>query len=136
MADRLNVVIVEDHAVFSEKLALLLDGVPGVQVVGRAFDVSGGIDCIRTLRPDVAILDVRLPKGTGFDVLTEVKRSTPAPVALVMTGYADAQYAERSRELGADYFFQKSAGLRDMLDVIMKLRDRKNTISPAQNLHF
>lgn len=123
--DNLRVVIVEDHAVFSEKLAMLLGHVPGVEVVGRAIDVPTGRDRLRTLRPDVAILDVRLPLGSGFDLLAEIKGSRPSPTALVMTGYADPEYQERSLALGADFFFQKSSGLKEMLEVIKSLRDRK-----------
>jgi DNA-binding NarL/FixJ family response regulator len=121
----LRIVLVEDHAAFSEKLTILLGHLPGVEVVGRAGDAPAGGQRIRELRPDVAILDVRLPRGSGFDILTEIKTLAPSPVTLVMTGYADAEYRERSLALGADYFFEKSGGLKDMLEVIRGLRDRK-----------
>jgi DNA-binding NarL/FixJ family response regulator len=133
-ADPLSVVIVEDHAVFSEKLAVLLGHVPGVRVVGRAVDVPTGRDRIRRLRPDVAILDVRLPQGSGFDLLADVKGASPSPVAFVMTAYADPEYQKRSMALGADFFFEKSTGLKEMLKVIKSIRDRKRLCKDDKNL--
>ena len=124
-AGLLSVVIVEDHAAFSEKLTWLIGSVPGVQVVGRAVNVPLGCERIRSLRPDVAILDVRLPQGSGFDILATIKGSESSPVAIVMTGHADPEYEKRSRALGADFFFEKSTGLREMLQVIQLLRYRK-----------
>jgi len=119
------VYIVEDHAAFSEKLAALLDNLPGVTVVGRADNVLTGLDRLRALHPDVSIMDVRLPPSSGFDLLAAVKCSTIPPVTVMMTGYADPEYRERSMALGADFFFEKATGLKDMLKAIKSLRDRK-----------
>ena len=121
----LNIVIVEDHPVFAPKLEMLLNTVPGLEVVGRATDVGSAVQRIRTLQPDAAIVDVRLPDGTGFDVLADVKRTAPSVAVLMMTAYDDQEYAALSGKLGADFFFRKSGGLQEMLEVLKKLRDRK-----------
>jgi DNA-binding NarL/FixJ family response regulator len=121
-----NIVIVDDYPAFGDKLAALLETVPGVKVVGRAQGATSGVDRIVDLRPGAAIVDIRLPDGTGFDVLAQVKQKAPQVAIVLMTAFTDSEYAERSRKLGADFFFHKSTGLRDMLEAVRKLAIRHN----------
>ena len=121
-----NIVIVDDYPAFGDKLAALLETVPGVKVVGRAEDAASGVDRILHLLPDAAIVDVRLPDGTGFDVLTAVKQKAPQIAVFVMTAFTDGEYAALSQRLGANFFFHKSTGLRDMLEAVRKLAIRHN----------
>ena len=76
---------------------------------------------ILDLRPDAAIVDIRLPDGTGFDVLAQVKQKAPQIAVVLMTAFTDGEYAELSRKLGADFFFHKSTGLRDMFEAVREL---------------
>ncbi|HVO32421.1 MAG TPA: response regulator transcription factor [Elusimicrobiota bacterium] len=119
----LRIVIVDDHLAFSERLMKLLQTLPGVDVVGRASDLDSGRTCVAALQPDVAIVDIRLRNASGFEILAEMKRKWPEMIALMVTAYADSQYARRSRQLGADFFFEKSSGIKALLDAIKHLRD-------------
>ena len=116
-----NVVIVDDFPAFGNKLAALLETIPGVKVVGRAEDAASGINRILDLRPDAAIVDIRLPDGTGFDVLAQVKPKAPEIAIVLMTAFTDGEYADLSRKAGADYFFHKSTGLRDMFQAVRQM---------------
>jgi DNA-binding NarL/FixJ family response regulator len=116
-----NIVIVDDYPAFGNKLAAMLETVPGVKVIGRAEDAASGVNRIIELRPHAAFVDVRLPDGTGFDVLSQIKKQAPRVTIVLMTAFTNDEYAERSRKLGADFFFEKSTGLREMLDAVRKL---------------
>ncbi len=105
----MKVFIVEDSPLVVDRLmAMFAEFEGGVEVVGRADDAVAAIGSIRDLRPDAVILDIRLRRGTGLDVLETVKRDQQAPMVMMLTNYPHPQYRRRCLEHGADYFLDKS----------------------------
>ena len=81
---------------------------PEVDVVGQAEDAPGSVDAICRTRPDVVILDIRMPGGSGIEVLRRLKQVAPAPRVIMLTNFAYEQYRRRCEEAGADFFLDKS----------------------------
>ena len=106
--DMLKVVICDDSATIRERLVTMMLDLPEVDVVGQGEDAPGSLDTIRRMRPDVVILDIRMPGGSGIEVLREVKKLSPAPSVIMLTNYADAQYRRKCEEACADFFLDKS----------------------------
>lgn len=104
----MKVVIADDSRVIVERLADLLGGVPGVELVGQAGDVSGALRCIRRAKPDLAILDLQMPGGSGLDILRAIRPERPDLRVLIFTNYTYRQYREECLAAGADYFLDKS----------------------------
>ncbi len=100
--------IVDDSRIVRERLIAMLNELPGVEIVGQAASVPEAIETIRRLMPDTVILDIRMPGGTGLDVLRDIKQLDPAPLVIVLTNYAAPAYREKCRQAGADFFFDKS----------------------------
>jgi DNA-binding NarL/FixJ family response regulator len=117
--DKLKVFISDDSATVRGRLVTMMLDLPEVDVVGQGEDVPGSLDAIRRTRPDVVILDIRMPGGSGIDVLREVKRMDPAPCVIMLTNYAYAQYREECEEASADYFLDKSTEF-DQLPLALK----------------
>ena len=103
-----NVFIVEDSEAVRKNLQTMLSGIPGVALVGHAVDEAGAIESIDALLPDVVILDLHLQSGTGFNVLASIKKNHVATKVIVLSNYADSSYISICRQIGADYFFDKS----------------------------
>ena len=106
--DKLKVFICDDSATVRERLVTMALDLPEVDVVGQAEDAPGCLDAIRQTRPDVVILDIRMPGGNGIDVLRQLKKVSPAPKVIMLTNFAYAQYRKKCEEAGADFFFDKS----------------------------
>jgi DNA-binding NarL/FixJ family response regulator len=76
--------------------------------VGQAENVADAINGILELRPDVVILDIWMPGGSGIDVLQTIKQDEPAPVVIVLTNYPYPAYRQKCLQAGADFFLDKS----------------------------
>src|SRR3954464_11951485 len=85
----IRVFLLDDHEVVRRGLAALLESTDDIQVVGESGSAQEAARIIPALRPDVAVLDQRLPDGTGVDVCRDVRSQDPAIKALMLTSYQD-----------------------------------------------
>jgi DNA-binding NarL/FixJ family response regulator len=124
----LGVFIADDSSVIRERLVELLASVEGVAVVGEASDVPSAQQGIQATRPDVAIVDIRMPGGSGIDVVREVKRGKPGGPSFIMyTNYGLPQYRQACAEAGADFFFDKATDGSKLTDAIRMLVERRSS---------
>jgi DNA-binding NarL/FixJ family response regulator len=117
----LNILIADDSAAMREKLVELLSTIKGVDSIGLAHDVPGALLSISNVVPDVAILDIQMPGGSGLDVLRDLKQNHPSTIVIMLTNHPDEQYRETCVELGADYFFSKSTDSGRLIEVVEQL---------------
>ncbi len=122
----MKVFLVDDSAVVLEKLSAMITGIDGVEIIGQAMNAGDAIQSIVTLKPDVAILDIRLNGcGNGMDVLKQIKKEIPPLIAIMLTNYPYPQYREKCQALGADYFFDKVTEVEKIYDTFKQLlRDK------------
>lgn len=118
----MRILIADDSTVVRDRLVRLLAEVHGIEVIGQADDAMEARKLAEKLRPDVAILDLRMPKGSGADVLFDIKKLNPALKVIMLTNYPHAENKKKCMDGGADYFFDKStefqrvvSALEDML---------------------
>jgi DNA-binding NarL/FixJ family response regulator len=113
-----TLLIVDDHAAFRSTARALLE-IDGWEVVGEAGDGTSGLTAARTLKPDVVLLDVRLPDIDGFTV-AERLTAEGGPAVIVTSSSDDPLYPDRARETGARGFVAKhdlsGAALQRVLD--------------------
>ena len=122
----MDVFVVEDSGPMRQRVVEALEELVDVRVVGVADGADEAIAEIRSLRPHFVVLDLRLALGSGLFVLEAVKRLERAPVVAVLTNYPLEQYRVRCAQLGADFFFDKAAGLDGLLEVARRMvRDAK-----------
>jgi len=115
---RKKVFIVDDSPVVRERLATLLSDLPSVEIVGQAEIAFEAISATRRLKPDVMLLDISMPGGSGIHVLEMVKKERPAPMVIMLTNFAHEQYRQKCLQLGADFFFDKSTEFEKVLSVL------------------
>jgi DNA-binding NarL/FixJ family response regulator len=119
----LKVFVADDSALVRERLAELISEIEGVEVVGQAGDAHEALEGIRLLRPDAVVLDIRMPGNNGIQVLEAMKKSTAAPVVIVLTAFPYPQYRKKCLEAGADYFFDKATEFEQVAEVLKKMHD-------------
>ena len=117
----IKVFVADDSIVLRERVLGMLSGIPGVEVLGCAEDGLHAINSIRQLKPDAVVLDIQMPRGTGLDVLKNVKHGGNGPTVIVFTNFPYAQYRKRALEYGADFFFDKSTEFEKLRELFGQL---------------
>jgi DNA-binding NarL/FixJ family response regulator len=95
--------------------------------MGESGDAEQAVTALRTLKPDVVILDIHMPKGEGMRVLHEIKRTDPGRTAIIFTAFPYPEYRRAYLAAGADYFFDKTQDFQKMADVLAKLAEKHIT---------
>lgn len=113
-----TVFIVDDSTVVRDRLAQMIAGLPGVDLVGQADIAFEALEGLRRLRPNCAVLDISMPGGSGIHVLETIKREQPALSVIMLTNFAQDQYRQKCLQLGADYFFDKTTQFEKVLEVL------------------
>jgi len=129
--NKVRVFIVDDSKAVVERLADLLNEVPGVELVGRASDVPGAIHSILKTNPDAIILDLQMPGGSGLEVLRTIRQGYSSLWVLVCTNYPYPQYREECLAAGANYFLDKSAEFEKISDILRDLIKNTPKTAPA-----
>lgn len=111
----IRIVIVDDHEVVALGLQALLDDEDDMEVVATATNVSRAQAVIAQSRPDVVLVDFRLPDGSGIDVIRELRNNDDPPGVVMVTAAADKRVLMQALDAGCLGFLSKSADRRDLL---------------------
>jgi two-component system response regulator DevR len=103
----LKIFLVEDSPLVRRRIAALIGAIKGVEIVGEAEDAGDALSGIAATDADVVILDLRLTRGGGSDVLAGLARSRQPVITIVLTNYSSAMVREACLSAGANYFFDK-----------------------------
>ena len=104
----MRVLVADDSPEVLERLVAQLRGVPGIEGVHAARDGEEALGMFSQLQPDAVVLDLRMPKMSGLEVLKIVKTRRPATLVFILSNYAFSQYGEACLAANADFFFDKS----------------------------
>jgi DNA-binding NarL/FixJ family response regulator len=124
----IRVLLVDDHPAVLGGLASALAGEPDIVVVAKATSLAAAREAIATSDPDVALLDIRLPDGSGLELLREHRTG---PAWIVFSSFDHAQYVARAVRCGATGFLLKSAPLAEVAAVIRRAAAGRRTFPPA-----
>jgi two-component system, NarL family, response regulator DevR len=126
----IRVMIVEDHRIVAEGLVALLSGLPDMTVVGSAGSVAESAPLAQSQAPDVALLDFRLPDGTGAEAGARIRELRP-DTKLIFLSRDDSDAARIAAvEVGASAFLHKSRAATEVVDVIRLVAKGANLITP------
>ncbi|MCR6712967.1 MAG: response regulator transcription factor [Demequina sp.] len=117
MAD-ITVMVLDDHEVVRRGICDIIDRADGFAVVAEAANVAQGVRRAVAVRPQVILSDLRLPDGTGLDVIAQVRQSLPETRVVVLTSYDDDEARAAARAAGADVFLAKTAGSAEVLQAV------------------
>ncbi len=113
--------IADDSDVLRNSLSQMISEIKGVDIVGEAADTPTTLEKVDKLKPDVVILDIRMPGVAGIIALETLKKKPRPPIVIVFTNYPYLQYRKRCLDAGADYFFYKATEFGMLIDLLKKL---------------
>ena len=131
MADPIRVYLLDDHDVVREGLTFLLEQQEDIVVVGQSASATEATARIPALRPDVAVLDARLPDGSGIEVCRAVRAVDPTINALILTSYDDDEALFAAIMAGASGYVLKEIRSSDLVTAVRHVASGRSLIDPA-----
>lgn len=125
-----TIVIIDDHPLVREGVALRLSMHPEFHIVGEASTEDDGLKLIKRLKPKLAIVDISLQSGDGLSLLSQIKSHSPNTRTLVLSGFQESLYAERSLRAGASGYLNKQESNHNLVDAVRTVLAGKRYISP------
>jgi DNA-binding NarL/FixJ family response regulator len=129
--DEITVLIVDDHEVVREGLRLSLSRSPHIRVVGEASDGASAVALAERRRPNVVIMDVRMPGMDGLEATREISAKVPATSVLIFTAYSERSLLGRGLDSGAKGYILKEAQHQTLVRAIEKVASGEGFVDPA-----
>lgn len=128
--DRIRVFLLDDHEIVRRGLHELLESEGDIEIVGESGSAREATARIPALRPHVAVLDARLPDGSGIDVCRDVRSTDPSIKALILTSYDDDEALFAAIMAGAAGYVLKQIGAGDLVDSVRRVAAGQSLIDP------
>jgi len=126
----IRVVLADDHLVVRAGIRKILETVSDIKVVAEANDGKQAIEAIAAVRPDVAVLDVRMPKSSGIDATRWIRENAPKTAVLVLSAFDDDPYVLAVLQAGANGYVLKSADAEDIVLAVRNVHAGKSALDP------
>jgi DNA-binding NarL/FixJ family response regulator len=126
--ETIKILVVDDHNVVRQGLVALLNTMADLRVVGEASDGQEAIAMHRQLKPDVTLMDLRLPKLGGADAITQIRRETPAARIIVLTTFDGDEDIFRALQAGAKGYLLKGMDIDELTAAIRTVHAGKSRI--------
>ncbi|ATG51768.1 DNA-binding response regulator [Brachybacterium vulturis] len=129
----IRVMLVDDHEVVRRGIVTVIDASPSLQVIGEASSVAEATRRLPAIRPEVLVVDLQLPDGTGIEVMRAARELDPEQRMLVLTSFDDDAALRESRAAGASGLMLKSARSQEIVEAITAVHGGR-TIWPADHV--
>ncbi len=129
MSKEISILIADDHPIFRSGLRQLIEGEKNIKIIGEADNGEKALEIIREKNPDIAILDLDMPKMTGLQVLKNLKEESTKVIFLTM--YAEEDIFDEAMNLGIKGYVLKDSAVNDIIECISTVSDGNYYISPS-----
>jgi len=129
--DKIKILIADDHAVVREGTRQILEQEPDLDVVAEAADGEEAIRLAGSTKPNVAIIDISMPKVDGVEATKQIKTLYPDIAVLILTAYDDDQLVFSLLEAGAAGYLMKSVRGRELIDAVRRIYAGESVLHPA-----
>jgi two-component system response regulator DevR len=130
----IRVMLVDDHEVVREGLKALLNRREGMAVVGEAGTVAQSIEVAASVKPDIVVMDLRLPDGSGIEACREIRSELPGTKVIMLTSYADEEAVMSSILGGASAYLLKQTRGSQLAEAIEGVARGESLLDPAVTL--
>ncbi len=128
---KIRILIADDHAVVREGTRRVLEQEPDMEVVGEAGDGEEAVNLATSLKPDVAIIDISMPRMDGIEATRQIKATCPSINVLALSAYDDDQFVFSLLEAGAAGYLLKSVRSRELLDAVRAVYSGESVLHPS-----
>ncbi|OQY60588.1 MAG: hypothetical protein B6245_00790 [Desulfobacteraceae bacterium 4572_88] len=132
-SSKIKVMIADDHAVVREGLRKLLDEQPDMEVVGEAVDGMQAVKKVKSLHPDVALLDIAMPELNGLEATALIKEASPETQVVLLSMHIKDAYVHQALTSGAMGYVLKASPTSDVLESIRAAKRKEHFLSPKIN---
>jgi DNA-binding NarL/FixJ family response regulator len=126
----IRVLLADDEAMIRAGVAAILATDPGIEIVAEAGDGAEAVELARAHRPDVALLDIRMPKLDGLAAAAELRKAMPEVAVVMLTTFDEAAYVAQALSQGASGFMLKAADPRELIIGVKAVADGAAYLSP------
>jgi DNA-binding NarL/FixJ family response regulator len=131
LVNTISVVIVDDHPLFRQGLASILEGEPDIVVVGEGSTGREAVEACRALAPDVVVMDIQMPQMNGIDATALIRRDFPSVRIIILTTYEGDVHALRAMKAGACGYMLKGMVHKELIDTIRAVHGGRHCVAPA-----
>jgi DNA-binding NarL/FixJ family response regulator len=124
----IRILTVDDHELLRDGIAAVLEGVDDMTLVGQASNGQEAIESFRCLRPDVTLMDLRMPEVSGIHAITAIRSEFPAARVIVLTTYTGDAQAAAALRAGAAGYLLKSSVRKDLIDTIRVVHSGRRSV--------
>ena len=128
--EKIRILLAEDHIVVREGTKKLLESQPDFEVVGEANDGEEAIELTKTLRPELVIMDISMPKVSGIEATKQIKALHPNTAVLVLTGYDYDEYVFALIEAGAAGYLLKDTSGDELIEAVRHVKAGEPVLHP------
>ena len=129
--DKIRVLLADDHHIVRAGIRQLLESAKDIQVVAEAGDGEEAQALIQNHKPDVAVLDIQMPKASGIDVTRWVRAHLPEVGVLILTAYNDDPYVMAVLQAGANGYVLKTGQADDLIQAVRDVNEGKSALDPS-----
>ncbi len=126
----IRVLLADDHAIVRAGIRQFLEHAKDIQVIAEADDGEAAMQLISTDQPDIAVLDIQMPKASGIDVTRWIRVNYPSMGILILTAYDDDPYVLAVLQAGANGYVLKTASPADLIQAVRDVYTGKSVLSP------
>ena len=131
MDDKIGILVVDDHSLFRLGVVQTIDEQSDMTVIGEADSVESALRRAREVLPDIALLDVKLPDGTGLDVAEEIQRDCPFTRIILLTAVEDEDVVVKALKGGAHGYVVKGVSAKELTDAVRAVYRGETYVSPS-----
>lgn len=128
---KIRILLADDHHIVRAGVRQLLESASDLQVIAEAGDGDEAQALIQKHKPDVAVLDVQMPKATGIEVTRWVRANMPEVGVLILTAYDDDPYVMAVLQAGANGYVLKTAQTEDLIQAVRDVNEGKSALDPS-----
>lgn len=127
----MKIFIADDHPIFRQGLLQIIEGDPELEIVGESGDGEEALQLIRSLCPDIAVLDISMPGMSGLEIVSEVQKESLKVEFIILTMFDDEEYFDEAMDYGVKGYLLKENAGSDLLSCLKSVAQGKYYVSPS-----